>query len=216
MSHFSFWTLHGRCCCEVLGSFFARPAALSQRLWQRGAVIAVNSGSTKDRLMQRCLQQLWFISTLHDFELHARHIPGDHNLFADALSRWHISSHQAKILELSTGLGISYSFQQLPGDFTYFDVDWHSTFTRSFLLGSHAHVPFWDVFTQRLLHHAFAESTHRNIKSYVNVYTRFCNSVACSPFPVEVDTLPGRTFKHVNQPLGFDRVWDTVIVIASI
>lgn len=91
------------------------------------------------------------------------------------------------------------------------------------------------VFTQRLLHHAFTESTNRNIKSYVNVYTRFCNSVACSPFPVEVDfliryvahlTLSGRTFgtiinhlssiKHVNQPLGFDRVWDTVIVIASI
>ena len=113
MSHCSFWTLHGRCCCEVLGSFFARPAALSQRLWQRGAVIAVNSGSTKDRLMQRCLQQLWFISALHDFELHARHIPGDHYLFADSLSRWHIFSYQAKILELSTELGISYSFQQL-------------------------------------------------------------------------------------------------------
>lgn len=78
---------------------------------------------------------------------------------------------------------------------------------------------FLDVFIQRLLHHAFAESTHRNIKSYVNVYTRFCNSVACSPSPVEVDTLSKRTFgtiidhlrsiKHVNQPLGFNRVWDT-------
>ena len=73
--------------------------------------------------MQRCLQQLWFISALHDFELHVRHIPGDHNLFADALSRWHIFSYQAKILELSTELGISYSFQQLPRYFTYFDVD---------------------------------------------------------------------------------------------
>ena len=94
---------------------------------------------------------------------------------------------------------------------------WLTLYFHSFLsLGSHAYVPFLDVFTQRLLHHAFAESTHRNIKSYVNVYTRFCNSVACSPFPVEVDTLSGRTFKHVNQPLGFDRVWDTVSVIASI
>ena len=85
VSHFSLWTLHGRCCCEVLGSFLARPSALSQRLWQRGAVIVVNSGSTKDPLIQRCLRQLWFISALHDSELHARHIPGDHNLFADAL-----------------------------------------------------------------------------------------------------------------------------------
>ena len=73
--------------------------------------------------MQRCLRQVWFISALHDFELHARHIPGDQNLFADALSRWHISSYQAKILELSTELRISCSFQQLPRDFTYFDVD---------------------------------------------------------------------------------------------
>ena len=85
--------------------------------------MAVNSGSSKDRLMQQCLQQLWFISALHDFELHARNIPGDHNLSADALSLWHILSYQAKILELSTELGISYSFQQLPRDFTYFDVD---------------------------------------------------------------------------------------------
>ena len=73
--------------------------------------------------MQRCLQQLCFISAPHDFELHARHIPGDHNLFSDALSRWHIFSYQAKLLELSTELEISYSFQQLPRDFTYFDVD---------------------------------------------------------------------------------------------
>ena len=113
---------------------------------------------------------------------------------------------------------------------------WLTLYFHSFLsLGSHAYVPFLDVFTQRLLHHAFAESTHWNIKSYVNLYIRFYNSVTCSPFPVEVVfviryvahlTLSGRTFgtivnhlssiKHVNQPLGFDRVWDTVIVIASI
>ena len=57
--------------------------------------------------------------------------------------------------------------------------------------------------------------------------TRFCNLVACSPFPVEIDfliryaahlTLSGRTYgtitnhlsriKHVNNLLGCDRVWD--------
>ena len=85
--------------------------------------MVVNSGSTNDPFMKRCLRQLWFISALHDFELRARHISGDHNFFADSLSRWHISSYQAKFLELSTELGISYSFQQLPRDFTYFDVD---------------------------------------------------------------------------------------------
>ena len=35
--------------------------------------------------MQRCLQQLWFSAAVFDFELQARHIPGDHNILADAL-----------------------------------------------------------------------------------------------------------------------------------
>ena len=60
------------------------------------------------------------------------------------------------------------------------------------------------------------------------MYTRFCRSVACSPFPIEIQlliryvahlTLSGRSFgtisnhlsslKHVNQLLGFGKVWDT-------
>ena len=59
------------------------------------------------------------------------------------------------------------------------------------------------------------------------MYTRFCRSVACSPFPIEIQlliryvaqlTLSGRSFgttsnhlsslKDVNQLLGFDKVWD--------
>ena len=60
------------------------------------------------------------------------------------------------------------------------------------------------------------------------MYTRFCRSVACSPFPIEIQlliryvahlTLSGRSFgtisnhlsslKHVHQLLGFGKVWDT-------
>ena len=60
------------------------------------------------------------------------------------------------------------------------------------------------------------------------MYTRFCRSVACSPFPIEIQlliryvahlTLSGKSFgtisnhlsslKHVNQLLGFGKVWDT-------
>ena len=116
--------------------------------------------------MQQCLRQLWFFSAIHDCELRARHIPGDHNLFVDALSSWHIHSSQAKFSELPIELGISYSFHKLRKDFSYFDVDRHFNFGRSFLLGSPAHVPSLDVFTQRLLHLAFAESTHRIITSH--------------------------------------------------
>ena len=69
------------------------------------------------------------------------HIPGHHNLFADALNRYHIPSHHAKFASLSKKLRNSYFSHQLPGDFIYFDVDWHFNFTRTFLLGFHAHVP---------------------------------------------------------------------------
>lgn len=83
------------------------------------AVSVINSGSTKDLVMQQCLRQLWFISAIHDCELRARHIPGNHNLFVDALSSWHIPSSQAKFAELPIELGISYSFHKLRRIFVF-------------------------------------------------------------------------------------------------
>ena len=99
---------------------------------------------------------------------------------------------------------------------------------QDFTPGSSISIPILDAFAQRLLHLTFADSTHQNIHSHVNVYTRFCRSVACSPFPIEIQllirfvahlTLAGRSFrtisnhlrrlKHVNQLLGFGKVWDT-------
>ena len=52
------------------------------------AVTVINSGASKDYFMQRCLRQLWFSAAVFDFEFQARPIPGDHNVLADALSRW--------------------------------------------------------------------------------------------------------------------------------
>ena len=97
--------------------------------------------------------------------------------------------------------------------------------------GNITNVSSLDAIAQRLVHLAFAASTHKNIKSHVNVYTvytRFCHSVRASPFPVQIDlliryvaylTFSGRTFatiinhigslKHVNQLLGFGKVWDS-------
>ena len=104
----------------------------------------------------------------------------------------------------------------------------YSDIYRFFFSGIFTTVPSLDAFAQRLVHLAFTPSTHRNIKSHVNVYTRFCHSVRASPFPVQIDlliryvaylTLSGRTYatiinhigslKHVNQLLGFGKVWDT-------
>ena len=82
----------------------------------------INSGSTKDPFMQRCLRQLWFTSAPHDVDLGVWHIPGEHNTLADALSRWDNTSSQSQFAQATAALGISYVFEELPGDFCYFDV----------------------------------------------------------------------------------------------
>ena len=87
------------------------------------AVTVINSGSTRDPFMQRCLRELWFLSALHDFDIRARHIPGEHNSLADALSRWDDPAYQVHFAQTSQELGISYVFDQIPGDFNFFDVD---------------------------------------------------------------------------------------------
>ena len=41
--------------------------------YNEAAVIVINSGSTKDPFLQRCLRQLWFTSALHDVDLRVWH-----------------------------------------------------------------------------------------------------------------------------------------------
>lgn len=65
------------------------------------AVTVINSGSSRDPFMQRCLRQLWFTASIYDFELTACHIPGVHNVLVDSLSRWHAnSSHRGIFMPL--------------------------------------------------------------------------------------------------------------------
>ena len=66
------------------------------------AVTVINSGSTKDPFMQRCLRQLWFTSALHDVALRVRHIPGEYNTLADALSRWDNNSSHTQFAQATT------------------------------------------------------------------------------------------------------------------
>ena len=75
-----------------------------------GAVTVINSGSIKDPFMLRCLRQLWFTSALHDVDLRVRHIPGEHNTLADALSRWDNTSSQT--LPKRPQLSVSVTFSK--------------------------------------------------------------------------------------------------------
>lgn len=74
------------------------------------AVTVINSGS-----FQRCLRQLWFSAAVFDFELQARHIPGEHNVLADALSRWDSDPSLHAIFQMSPrSLDRVYTSQQVP------------------------------------------------------------------------------------------------------
>ena len=99
--------------------------------------------------------------------------------------------------------------------FSSFQLFRHLSFLFS---GNSTNVSSLDAFAQHLVHLAFAASTRKNIKSHVNVYTRFCRSVRATPFPVQIDLLIHyvayltnhiSSLKHVNQLLGFGKVWVT-------
>ena len=87
------------------------------------AVTVINSGITRDPFMQRCLRQLWFTASLHDFEIRASFVPGDHNFLPDALSRWHLhSKHQRDFNFYCRELALTYTFIDLPEQLFSFQV----------------------------------------------------------------------------------------------
>jgi len=46
------------------------------------AVFAINSCKSRNPFMQSCLRHLWLLSCVHDFEIRAEHIFGQHNILA--------------------------------------------------------------------------------------------------------------------------------------
>ena len=87
------------------------------------AVTVVNSGKSKDPFMQRCLRELWFTAAVYDCELTARHIPGVHNVLADALSRWHADSSYHELFHSTAArLNRQYIFRSVPRDCLTFQV----------------------------------------------------------------------------------------------
>lgn len=50
---------------------------------------AINHQRSTDAFIQRCLRELWLLLALHNIRLVARHIPGNTNILADSLSRYH-------------------------------------------------------------------------------------------------------------------------------
>lgn len=87
------------------------------------AVTVINSGITRDPFMQRCLRQLWFTASLHDFEIRASFVPGDHNFLPDALSRWHLHpKHQRDFNFYCRELALRHTFIDVPEQLFRFQV----------------------------------------------------------------------------------------------
>lgn len=55
-------------------------------------VWVINTGKTRDKIMQALLRELCFVTSVYHCEVSARHIPGVQNRVPDLLSRWGISA----------------------------------------------------------------------------------------------------------------------------
>ena len=60
------------------------------------AVLAINTGHSKDPFINAGLREIAFLSMLHNFEVRAQHIPGASNTIPDLLSHWDLvdAAHQ--------------------------------------------------------------------------------------------------------------------------
>ena len=69
------------------------------------AVLAINSGKTREALVGTCVRQLWLEVSTFGFQLKAVHLPGVENRLADSLSRWHLSAYYCnQFMEATKGL----------------------------------------------------------------------------------------------------------------
>lgn len=145
------------------------------------AVTVINSGSTRDPFMQRCLRELWFLSALHDFDIRARHIPGEHNSLADTLSRWDLTLRikftLLKLLKNSGSVTFSTRYPETSSFLMLIDL-----FRMHFQLVSHLYFFFSLVF--RVCHQytnfrclCSASPSSRLCRSYSSEHSVSCSRV---------------------------------------
>ena len=95
------------------------------------------------------------------------------------------------------------------------------------MLGSPEGLRLLDGFTTKFIYLAHADSTHRNMKSHLKLFTEFCSDLGFRPFPVQVHiilryitflSVTGRSFgtiqnhissvRHFHRLFGFLPGWD--------
>ena len=79
-------------------------------------VRSLNLGQVQDKLLATCLCEIWFLATIHEFELRTCHITIFENCGADLLSHWHsLSPSRDEFLSHFGELGLQ--FVSVPMDF---------------------------------------------------------------------------------------------------
>lgn len=77
------------------------------------SVYALNNQRSSDTFMQRCLRELWLLLALNNIHLTARHISGQANSLADALSRCHLDdTHMAYVEHATAALDLCHVFPE--------------------------------------------------------------------------------------------------------
>ena len=79
------------------------------------AVLAINTGKTREVFVGTCARQLWLEVARCGFQLKAVHLPGVENRLADSLSGWHLSPYYRQLF-LDTTRDCSLRCIHVPGD----------------------------------------------------------------------------------------------------
>ena len=87
-------------CCKVWGKHW-KGRKIQARSDNQCVVIAVNKGASKDPFMQSCIRELFYICSIHAFEIRAVYISSKDNVLPDSLSRFKDSAQQTRFFSNS-------------------------------------------------------------------------------------------------------------------
>ena len=98
-------------CCKLYGSaLYGKKLCL---LCDNQAVtIAVNTGRAKDLMLQRCLRELFYVTSMFSFQVRCRYITSKENRLADYASRLHHPPFNRCFMKIAGRLGL----RQIPAN----------------------------------------------------------------------------------------------------
>ena len=148
--------------------------------------LAITTGHPCVPFIQSCLRDLWFYSSLCDFELPTFHIPGYANVIAAALSRW--DTHPLYRTTFFEAASLHYDTLTefiCPSELFRFEC-----LLQSFLnLVAGLLLDDLQLCVTRIQALALSDSTKCNYHSVWNTYLKFCQFYSITSFPATSSTI---------------------------